>query len=62
MPMLKVSGEGIGELQSYTPACTMLDSSLAEQITIFFDWRGNPVAANLASRIGEFFKIIIYTC
>jgi len=50
--LIKVSGEGIGELQSYTPACTMLDSSLAEQITIFLDWRGNPVAANLASRIG----------
>jgi len=48
--LIKVSGEGIGDLQSYTPACAMLDSSLAEQITLFLDWRGNPIAANLAAR------------
>jgi hypothetical protein len=28
----------------------MLSSSLAEQITLFLDWRGNPIAANLAAR------------
>jgi len=48
--LIKVYGEGIGDLQSYTPACAMLSSSLAEQITLFLDWRGNPIAANLAAR------------
>jgi len=48
--LIKVSGEGVGDLQSYASACSLLSANLSEQLTIFMDWRGNLVAANLATR------------
>ena len=44
---------GLGELQSYGSACSLLESGLAETLTVHVDWRGNIVAVNLAVRSQE---------
>jgi len=52
--LIKATGEGdIGELQSYTSACPLLESGMAETLTIHVDWRGNVVAINQAARTEE---------
>eukprot|EP00088_Acartia_fossae_P035716 TRINITY_DN3683_c0_g1_i12.p1 TRINITY_DN3683_c0_g1~~TRINITY_DN3683_c0_g1_i12.p1 ORF type:complete len:222 (-),score=64.68 TRINITY_DN3683_c0_g1_i12:348-1013(-) len=48
--LIKVSGDGVDEMQSYASACTLIASGLADHLTIVLDWRANPVAANLAAR------------
>ena len=48
-----ISESGTDELQSYGSACSLLESGLAETLTVLLDWRGNIVAVNLAVRSQE---------
>ena len=52
-PVQVVGEGGVGELQSYTSACTLLESGLAETLIFNLDWRGSLVAVNLAVRTEE---------
>ena len=52
-PVQVVGEGGVGELQSFTSACTLLESGLAETLIFNLDWRGSIVAVNLAVRTEE---------
>merc|ERR1712107_787884 len=52
--LVKLVGEGgVGELQSYASACTLLESGLADTLVVHVDWRGSVVAINLIVRTEE---------